>query len=797
MDRIWKFKKPDDIDEDVIKEVLRRRGLSPEDFPAFEKLDLSDLFSPFVYTDMKKAAERLIKAGKTGEKVLIYGDYDVDGVTSSVLLTEYLKDILQVDAVYYLPDRFRDGYGLNIQSLKKLGIKDFDLLITVDCGIKAHEEIDFVCEKGVDVIVTDHHRPGKFFPGAMAVLNPSCREKVKPEAFKELNHAGVGVVFRLCQAVQEILGNDPHSNYLITRLSLVALGSVADVVPLQRENRIFVGRGLKEIEDSKRPGLVSLKKEMGLNSSKRISAGRIGFILAPPLNAAGRLRSPDLSFQLLYTSSKKRARILAGELSDLNDKRKMLQEKILNQAEKKIEEKDENDVGPGIILASEQWHEGVIGIVASRLVEKYNYPVILISLKRERGKGSARSIPGLDLFEVISSCKDTLESYGGHKMAAGLSIKRENIDDFQKKFNSYLQENIPSKTFLPEKRVDAILPGEEDIDRCLVNEIKELRPFGVGNPEPIFLFSGVELNRVRKVGSSGEHLKIKTSSGLSGIGFALGYKEDMVKKNISDQTFRLLVRPKINKWRGKETLEVQFMDIIPENLSHLAPLLLQDEDVLIFDARNSDKNRYLSSLKKWPETTLIYLNSVSVKERLEGKFPGMKFITSMPDQGNLGGRIVFWDPPFSLYEISRFMEVLKQELNPPEIHLIFGDKDLDLNKKIIDRNLPLKEDILRVCRWIENQDVSFLQQEPPEELNYSSRCWQEILKVLMDSGILDLEDEEYIPLENSEVEEMDLFSSLRFREISEIRSDFSEMIEAFSHSHPGILLEKIKSFSNH
>ena len=461
-----------------IAQVLSARGISPEESPAFLEPRLEDLNDPFLMRDMDKAVERIITAMKESQKIMVHGDYDVDGVTSLSLLYRNLTSI-GLNVIPYIPDRFTEGYGLSSQGIEKAKEEGISLIITVDCGITALEEIEMARKYGIDVIVTDHHEPRETLPEATAIINP----KVDDYPFKDL--AGVGVAFKLLEALYRKLSL--NLNHLYWDLDLVALGTVADIVPLVKENRVFVHFGLKILEKSKKAGIKSLKSVTGLNG--KVEPWHISFILAPRLNAAGRLNHAIEAFKLLSTRDGLEALQLARELDRTNKERQGIERKILSEAEKMVRRMD-LDKDWVIVLGSEDWHEGVIGIVASKLVEQYNRPTILLSFTGGIGKGSGRSIQNFNLFNALLDLEKYLLSFGGHKMAAGLRLEKENLQDFRRALNKLAKERLKKEYFEPELYID----GEirlSDINQDILSVYRKLSPFGMGNPQPVFVVKNV------------------------------------------------------------------------------------------------------------------------------------------------------------------------------------------------------------------------------------------------------------------------------------------------------------------
>jgi len=460
----------------LLAKVLINRGLTePEIVYRFLYPRLSYLHDPWKFKDMKKAVYRIYKAIINQEKVLIYGDYDTDGITSTSILYLFLFPLIS-KLFYYLPHRLKEGYGLNIQAIKRFAEMGISLLITTDCGISNKEEIVFANQLGLDVIIIDHHEVPKILPPAYAIINPKQPDCSFP--FKEL--AGVGVTFNLLIALRQFLyrqgiWNESEIPNLKVYLDLVALGTIADMVPLIDENRIFVKCGLEVLSTTQRPGLKALKAISGLND--RITVKEVAFRLVPRLNAAGRLDTPEIALKLLLTNEEEEAYHLAKILNEINSKRQRLEESIWREAQKMVKNGQS-------VLVSNHWHPGVIGIVAGRLAEISKRPILLITFEGEIGRGSGRSIEGFDLFAALSQCANYLKSYGGHKLAGGFKIEMKNISSFINIFEEIIKKAL--KEIKPKLYLDAEARLEE-ITPSFMQYLSLFPPYGYGNPEPLFL----------------------------------------------------------------------------------------------------------------------------------------------------------------------------------------------------------------------------------------------------------------------------------------------------------------------
>jgi single-stranded-DNA-specific exonuclease len=541
--------------------LLINRGIdTPEKAATFLSPSLREgLRSPLLFPDMPRATERLLRARAAGERVCVYGDYDVDGVTGSSQLLLFLRELgMQPDL--YIPHRTREGYGLNAQAVKLIADRGTKVMVTADCGATAHAEISFAQSLGVDVIVCDHHQVPEQRPPAYAVLNPMEKEC----AFSFTGLSGAGVVFYLLMGLRMRLREQGEEQVPDLRryLDLVTLGTVADLVPLVEENRVLVTHGLKEIERSQRPGIRALKEVSG---DAEVSSSYIGFRLGPRLNAGGRLAEAQKAVELLTTTDGERAQALAADLDQENRARQGIEEKILNQAVAMVGAWPDLAERRSIVLASAEWHPGVIGIVASRLVERFHRPTFLIALDNGRGKGSGRSPKTFHLYEGLKACADLLEGYGGHRQAAGLSIKADQVAALAERFEAVARSQLSADDLVPVSEVDA----EMDLSLLgaqTVAEVRRLEPYGQGNPEPIFLAHEAQVVALRIVGGNpllGKpgHLKLVLRSPRGGrpvdaIGFGMADLPIGQGGRIA-----ILYTPEINVWNGAASLQLRLRDL--------------------------------------------------------------------------------------------------------------------------------------------------------------------------------------------------------------------------------------------
>jgi single-stranded-DNA-specific exonuclease len=522
---------------EITASVLVRRGYDdPEEARAFLAGE-QPLHDPFLLGDMAVAVEQIRAAIAAGKRICVHGDYDVDGICATTLAVLTLRAV-GAEVEWHLPSRFEEGYGVAAQTLDRLADEGCGLVLTADCGITAVAEVAAARARGLDVIVTDHHRPGDELPDcAIVATRPS------DYPFPEL--CGTGVVFKLAQA---LLG--PDSDELKRHLDLVALATIADVVPLVCENRSLAIAGLRALARTQKPGLRALMQVARVDAGA-LDAGSIGFRLAPRINAAGRLGHPGSALELLLTDDAEVAGRLARELEELNRERQAVEERISREAVAKVEEWPEAlQRRRGYVLADEGWHEGVIGIVASRLAERFNRPVVLIAGGEDEWKGSGRSIPVFDLHGALGVCAGHLERFGGHRAAAGLSIRPERIDAFAEAFAAQAELALTEDDLRPVTRIDAVLPPGTRLSLDLCEELRRLAPFGLGNPGVTLLAGDCELGDVATVGE-GKHLKFRVRQdgrdAGSAIAFRLGAHADRFRRvGRYDVAFRL----EENRWNG-------------------------------------------------------------------------------------------------------------------------------------------------------------------------------------------------------------------------------------------------------
>jgi single-stranded-DNA-specific exonuclease len=568
--KIWEIMAPDGRAAELasqlntsplLAQVLINRGITTQsDAQSFLWPKLSDLIEPILLPGTAEAVVRIKKALQENEKIAIYGDYDVDGITAVAILWHLLQSF-SAEVEYYIPHRIDEGYGLNEEAITQISQNGTKLLITVDCGIGAHQQAQLAAKLGLDLIITDHHLPDKSLPRAGAIVHPAL-----DPSYPNQNSAGATVALKLAWAlVNEFrTGNktsDQMRQFLLNATTLAAIGTIADVVDLKGENRTLTHFGLKALPESQLPGILALIEAADLAEAD-LDSYHIAFRLAPMLNAAGRMGHARLAVELLTTDSTLRAMQIAQYLKQQNTQRQKCQRDIFSQAHEMINNLNLNHPDrKTIVLADEKWHAGVIGIVASRIIDKYFKPTIMINTANHTAQGSARSIDGFDIHAAITACSEHLESFGGHTMAAGLKIKKEKIDDFTLAFEQYAQKNLSNETLISKLNIDRLCSISE-LSFHVVRQLKLLEPFGRANPQPTFATKGVRLiEPPRRVGRQNDHLQIAITDNTASvrcIAFGMGKLE---KKLLEADFFSAAYRPDINTFNGNCSIQFVIEDI--------------------------------------------------------------------------------------------------------------------------------------------------------------------------------------------------------------------------------------------
>lgn len=528
--------------------LINRNIVDDSQIDIFLQPKRNDFHDPFLMLDMEKATDRIMQAIKNKEKTIIYGDYDVDGITSITVLKKFLQERgLETD--YYIPNRLEEGYGLNVDAIQEIAQKKYKLMITVDCGVSGIEEIKLANSKGIETIVTDHHEQLDELPAAYAIINPKRRDNTYP--FRGL--AGVGVVFKLIQAISKKLGLD-EKEYL-KYLDIVCIGTISDIVPLVDENRVIAKLGLMLVECTKNIGLKELISE---TKYKNIDSTMISFAIAPRINACGRMGKQEEALQLFLTENLEEAKEITKKLERYNSERQETEKNIFEQAIKKIETENLKELN-SIVLASENWHHGVIGIVASRITEKFYKPTILICIEGDEGKGSGRSVPGFDLHQALVDSSQFLKKYGGHEMAVGLSLEKEKINDFKKNFEEISKaKNV--KQLIPVINIDCEITKKE-LNKKTIEQIKLLEPFGEKNKQPLVIYKNLKITSIRAL-SEGKHLKLMLKDDneiVNAIGFNLG---ELSNEYLIGDKVDIVGTIETNAYNGQEQIQINLKDIM-------------------------------------------------------------------------------------------------------------------------------------------------------------------------------------------------------------------------------------------
>jgi single-stranded-DNA-specific exonuclease len=573
MDIIWKeTPRQDHAEAQLVRELglhaltarlLTNRGLlDPDQAETFLRPSLSHLHDPFGLPDMDKAAHRIAEAARSGETIFIHGDYDVDGVTSTALYVRALTK-LGAKVVYRVPHRHQDGYDLKARAIEWAHQQGASLIITTDCGIQAREAVSFANSLGMTVIVTDHHEPGETLPDAYAVVNPHRRDSSYPFPYL----AGVGVAYKTMQAVTRLLKPEWENAFLQNFLDLVATGTVADVMPLLGENRVFAYYGLEALRRSKKVGLRSLLDGARIDLSKRLTTESVGYGIGPRINAVGRLDDAAIALDLLLTTDADEANRLVDRLNECNLERQQAQKRITAEAILRVVQQGLAKK-PVVVVASQGWNAGVVGIVAGKLVEQFHRPAIVIGTNEDGswGKGSARSIPALDIFKAISQCRDLLETCGGHAYAAGLSLTMDRFDDFYTKLCVYAEARLTPDDFRPQICLDAVVPPNP-IDVSLLDEWDQLEPYGEANPAPHLASRSVKVCGKRRIGKDLSHLKLVVASGDSDTihwqaeCVAWGRALDWDDSIDSGDDIDIAYVPTINSYNGRRSVQLVIKDL--------------------------------------------------------------------------------------------------------------------------------------------------------------------------------------------------------------------------------------------
>jgi len=553
-----------DLSESLARALALRGIATFEEAKHFFRADRSALHDPFEMNDMAAAAARLAEAIDEDERVLVYGDYDVDGTTATALLTDFLR-ARGVDVSFFIPDRYEDGYGLCRRGLDAAVDQGAALVVALDCGIAGHEEAAYAQERGLDLIIADHHTPKETLPEALAVLDPKRPDDDYP--FEELS--GCGLAFKLVQATLAHCGEE--SDAAFDYLDLLALSTASDIVPLHGENRVLMAEGLEALQESVRPGLRALAEAADLDLKDVTSTGNIVFTLGPRINAAGRMEHASTAVKLLIAQNFGEAEPLAAELERLNDERRRIDDAIEEEAIERAERQITARSPHALVLYDPDWHLGVIGIVASSVVERFHKPTILLTHNGEEVKGSARSIEGINIYEALADCEGLLTQFGGHDHAAGMSLQADDIEAFRDCFDAAVGERVTPELLTPTIKVDA--PVDLDVIGTVEDRfwavLKQFGPFGPSNPKPVFHADDLDVVSARTVGGDGSHLKFEVrqrgaSPGdtFDAIGFGMGEKLSVLRKSQETGTpVEMLFSLEENTWNGQTNLQLKVRDV--------------------------------------------------------------------------------------------------------------------------------------------------------------------------------------------------------------------------------------------
>ncbi len=741
MNKVWKIRETDIKTSKklamelklplIIAQLLVNRGItSAESAYDFLYPDISKLHSPTLMKGIPQAVDRIRKAINNKENIWIYGDYDVDGITSVSLLTTCLSR-LSAKVDYYIPHRIDEGYGLNNDGLLELKNKGCNLIITTDCGISSYDEVKYANDLGMDVIITDHHEPSDKLPPALVIIDPKLEDSGYP--FDGL--AGVGVAFKLACALFDNSDND----FLNSQLDLVAMGTIADVVPLVGENRIIAKYGLEAINRSERAGIKALCQVSNLEQGK-IDSYAVSYRLSPRINAAGRIDTALNAVRLMTTDSYQSAIELAQRLDKANKDRQNIEKYIMDSVYKQIQKLD-IDRQKCLILAEEKWHQGVIGIAASKIQESYYKPTILISLDGDMGHGSARSIPEFDMFSALTKCSHLLTKFGGHKSAAGLSIQKENIDRFRIEFSKIVENELSKDDLIPKVNIDAEV-SLSDFSEKVIEQLSLFEPYGLGNPQPLFAVNGLLVKGFPGTDKSGKHLRMTLTDGKSTFG-TIAFNKGNLERKLSEKNIKLNVacRPYINIWNDSKFIELKIEEIaLRDSENEYAVEIVNGEEftnlpqIKIIDRRNiPDKRRYIQRLVLQGEKSLLYvrddlavdqLNKIILSTGTKMKI-GLCYckssdeeidniksmlindelklaISCIPFNEPLLGlkHLVFCHPTFTMDSFIDSCAPAIESEEPVNIHLIFNNNDIDIVTKILNQRYPDRKMLVTIYRKI-------------------------------------------------------------------------------------------------
>ncbi|MFB3165806.1 single-stranded-DNA-specific exonuclease RecJ [Neobacillus sp. 179-C4.2 HS] len=745
----------------LVASLLINRGLNTVDSARYFLFGKEQFHDPFLLKGMDIAVNRIREAIERQEPILIFGDYDADGVSSTTVLMLTLRD-LGANVQFYIPNRFTEGYGPNETAFRRASENGIKLIITVDTGISAINEAAIAKELGLDLIITDHHEPGPALPEALAIIHPKLPDSVYP--FREL--AGVGVAFKVAHA---LYGEVPEQ-----LLEIAVIGTIADLVSLKDENRLIAKKGLEKLKVTKNKGLKAILKVAGVEQ-QNINEETIGFSLAPRINAVGRLENADMAVELLLTDDPFEAEALAQEMDELNKTRQSIVNSITTEAIEEVERNYPTDSNSVLVIGKEGWNAGVIGIVASRLVEKFYRPTIVLSFDKEKGlaKGSARSIAGFDLFKNLSECRDILPHFGGHPMAAGMTLKLEDVSDLRQRLNNLANEQLTKDDFIPITTLDHQIKVDE-INLSALGELNLLAPFGMDNPKPKVLISNVQISTMRKIGSEQNHLKVLVNdngTNLDGIGFGLGPLVDHISPA---SKISIIGELAVNEWNNIRKPQIFIQDVSVETWQ-------------LFDHRGV--KRINSMVKSIPNEKRNYI--IFNKEQLEKIDPALRSeVIFIKDEAEAKGfdshqaNVVLVDLPPS----KELLHHLFKGKRPARIYTYFHKENSDFFSTIPTRDhfkwfygFLLKKGPIDIGRY--GDDIAKHRGWSTETITFMSKVFSELDFVTINNGFITLNKQsqkrdltDSITYQTKQAQ-YELERDLLFSSFQQLKSWFDQVIE--------------------
>ena len=706
-----------------ICQILNNRGIDNEkDAEIFMNPSLEYLRDPFLMKDMDKAVERIKKAIENKERIYIYGDYDVDGVSSTSILVLYFKSI-NYPVKYYIPNRLEEGYGINENAIEKIHADGCDLIITVDCGITSVKEVDLANELGIDVIVTDHHECQSEIPNAYAIVNPKQDDCNYP--FDMI--CGCGVAFKMIQALTD---KEEFKNTMYNYLEIVTLATICDIVPLVDENRIIVKNGLKLMKEGKNLGLRELIKVCGIETNK-IGSSHIGFSVGPRINASGRLGYSYLGVQLFTTDCEDEAREIANILEAKNIERQLIESKMYKEAEEIIANDESYNKDKVLVVAKEGWQHGIIGIVASKLTEKYYKPTILLTIEGDEATGSARSIKGFNMFEALESCKELMNKFGGHEQAAGLALNRNNIKELKERINEIADYNLTKEDLIENVNVEYEL-DEESADLNLVEDLHKLEPFGMSNPSPRFIMRDLLLTHVYKMGKNKQHLKIIVEKDkiYECVGFNMAYLADNFE--IGDK-IDILFQVDENNFNNERKVQFLLKDVrlyYPKHINNnnfsikLFNSIIPNDINSIYSIKNSEDeehidckgNKNINIFDYIVDDTLVIANTLNGFYRAisDISLTELDYDISFIDNNQKNKKVqLIFSPNIDKIDLKRYNSIILYDylynekeysylyeniLNSEDIIKYYGDEDKIYLNNIVDNMIPNREEFINIYK---------------------------------------------------------------------------------------------------